>query len=276
VAESTLTLSLGDLNASVGAFLGYGRGNTSPYAETAWSTLQSSDITECVKSGLSQIYTPPLLPGEKTAHNWSFLRPYAALTLTAAARAIDLPDGFGGFEGPVLVLTDTGRYWPVPVVNDQILEARVAAQPDTTGAPVMCCERVAVTIATQTEATRSTLAVWPLPDQTYTLRASYYYHPDMLTSSLPYPPGASAHSELFKASCIAAAELLRDDERGVRWAYFMDRLQASVYVDRKRKGQKLGYNGDGSDCHADPLTNRQLNRFGSWGNPISVNGSVPG
>ncbi len=275
LAESTLSLGLGDLNALVGDFLGYGRGNTTPYSETAWSTLQASDITDCVKSGLNNVYSPPFLPGERTAHNWSFLRPYTALTLTSGARATDLPDGFGGFEGPVLLVTDGGRYYPVPVVNDQILEYRAASQPNTTGAPVMCCERVGATAATMTEAQRSTIAVWPLPDQAYVLRVSYYYQPDMLTSSLPYPPGASAHPELFKAACIAAAELHRDDERGVRWQYFMDRLQAAVYIDRRRKGQGLGYNGDGSDAVLDPHATRQLNRFGSWGNPITVGGVVP-
>jgi hypothetical protein len=273
VPESTLSLTVHQLNSAVGDYLGYGRGSVI-FSETTWSTLQSSDISENVSSGLRQVFDPPILPGEASAHNWSFLRPYQTLTIRSGERATPLPDGFGGFEGPVLLVTDGGRYWPVPVVNDHILEFRAASLPDTTGAPTMCCERVGVN-GSLARSTRSSIAVWPLPDQDYSVRVSYYYHPDALTTANPYPPGGAAHAELFKASCIAAAELFKDDERGVRYAYFIDRLRASVHADRKRKGQKLGYNGDGSDCVLDPHATRQLNRFGSWGNPITVGGSVP-
>lgn len=274
MAESTLTLSIYDLNAAVGAFLGYGRG-TQTYAETAWSTLQVSDIAEVVNSGLRQVYDPMILPGESTAHNWSFLRPFQTLTIRSGERAVRLPDGFGGLEGPVALTGDSvsGRN-RVNVVNDALFESRVASLPDTTGAPTMCCERVGASTGLA-RSTRSELAVWPLPDSDYTVRICFYYLPDALTVANPYPPGGATHAELFKASCIAAAELHKDDERGVRYAYFVDRLRASVFADRRRKGQKLGYNGDGSDCPTDPLMGRQWGRFYGTGNSITVNGVVP-
>lgn len=247
MAESTLTLSITDLKAEIGHFLGYGRGSA-VYSETAWTTPQSNNITAVLKSGLAQVYTPPpIAPGE-VSHNWSFLRPFASITILANASTAALPDDFGGFEGPVLVTgpsTSRQRY-PIAISNEGRVRAAHVEQPDTTGAPRMACE-VILKGTTLTASTRSQIMVWPKCDQTYTLSMEYKYLPDALTGLLPYPPGGSEHSELFKASCLAAAELQLDDAAGPRMAFFMQRLTASVHADRKRKGTALGYNGDNSD-----------------------------
>ncbi len=89
--------------------------------------------------------------------------------------------------------------------------------------------------------------MWPKPDVAYTIIGEYKHIPDALTGLLPYPPGGGDHAETIMAACLAAAELFLDDEKGVRWQYFMERLAASVAVDSRKKGSNLGYNGDGSD-----------------------------
>lgn len=243
--ESTLTLSIVDLKAEIGHYLGYGRGSDT-FNETAWTTLQNNNITAVLKSGLAQVYTPPPISDREPSHNWSFLRPFSTVSLTSGSATADLPDDFGGFEGPIYITSANRRRWSIPVTNEGMVQERHAQDSDTTGPPQIACEKV-LKPTTLTEGTRSQIYVWPTPDQAYTLAVEYKYLPDALTGLLPFPPGGSEHSELFKASCLAAAELQLDDAAGPRWQFFMQRLTASVHADRKRKGQHLGYNGDASD-----------------------------
>lgn len=255
--ESKLTLSITDLQAEIGHYLGYGRGVA--FGEPAWVLTQQNTITAVLKSGLSNVYTPPPLGPNEPSHNWSFLRPFANLTLLSGHNTVELPDGFGGFEGPLYISTPlTSRnYFELRLVNEGKVQQMYAIEPSTTGAPRLACEKFNDGTG-RLESTRSELFVWPTADATYTLSGTWKHLPDMLTGSYPYPPGGAEHAELFKASCLAAAELQIDDQPGPRQAAFMQRLAASVLADRKRKGSFLGYNGDSSD-------NRMLgNRMPGW------------
>jgi hypothetical protein len=247
VAESTLSLSLDDLKGEIGHFLGYGRGTV--FGEPAWTTPQSNNITAVLKSGLSQFYTPPPTQPGQAPHTWSFLRPFATITLTSGESVVALPDDFGNFEGAIFITTEGTAYrrLPLDVTNPARVQALHAAQPDTTGAPRIAATE-AIKGSTATEGTRFNLYYWPTADQNYTLRAEYKYLPDMLTGLLPYPPGGSEHAETIKAACLASAELHLDDAKGPRWMFFMERLSASVAVDARRKTvTKIGYNADRSD-----------------------------
>jgi hypothetical protein len=104
VAESTLSLSLDDLKGEIGHFLGYGRGTV--FGEPAWTTPQSNNITAVLKSGLSQFYTPPPTQPGQAPHTWSFLRPFATITLTSGESVVALPDDFGNFEGAIFITTE--------------------------------------------------------------------------------------------------------------------------------------------------------------------------
>jgi hypothetical protein len=247
VPESTLTLSTADLQAAIGHFLGYGRGAS--FGETAWTTEQQNNITDLMKSGLSQVYTPPPINQNEPPYSWSFLRPDAKITIPSGSYTVPLPDSFGGFEGPSLSLFDPqaqGRVWPLPIRNEGEVQQQIASWPATSGSPRMAAESVQDGTGPN-RSTRSNLIVWPKPDKSYVIGGEWKHLPDALTGAFPYPPGGSEHSEMFKASVLAAAELYLDDTRGPRWTYFMERLAASVHADRKHKGQKLGYNGDWSD-----------------------------
>lgn len=241
--ESTLSLTIDDLKGEIGAFLGYGRGT--PYGETAWTTAQSNNITALLKSGLSNVYTPQPLSPNEPSHSWSFLRPFAELDLISGENTVNLPDGFGGFEGPLYVTApSTARnQWELRVTHEGKVQRMYAIEPNTTGAPRIACEKVLPGTG-RLQSTRSQLYVWPTADADYTLQGTWKHLPDVLTGSFPYPPGGSEHAELFKASCLAAAELQLDDEPGPRQAAFMMRLAASIMADRKRKGLFIGYNGD--------------------------------
>lgn len=266
--ESTLSLTIDDLRAEIGKFLGYGRGATK-FAEAAWTTSQLNDINVLLKSGLSQVYTPPpLAPGE-AAHEWSFLRPQTTLTLESGKSTVDLPADFGGFSDSIFVMdpASVARRIPLRITHVGMLEQQHASQPDTTGFPRMACEKVLPGTGA-TQSTRSQLLVWPTSDGNYTLSVSYKHMPDALTGGYPYPPGGAEHAELFKASVIAAAELQLDDQPGPRAAFFVQRLAASIAVDRRRKGLFLGYNGDRSDWR-----NMRLGRQVLFDNPaVTYNG----
>lgn len=270
--QSQLTLSNDDLRAEIGSFLGYGRGSV--FNEVAWSVPQTNDITSVLKSCLGFVYRPvPLRPGG-AIHNWSFLRPFATLTIPADSYSAPLPEDFGGFEGPILVQGDSpNRYLPIEVTNIGLLEHQIAAYQVTTGPPRMAAERV-LKETTPQRSNLSELVVWPMTDQEYTVRVDYYYQPDILSGTSRFPPGGSTHSELFKAAALAAAEIFKDNERGPMWAHFMERLAASIGEDRKRKGQRFSYNGDWSesDSIGGSRGARDYQRRYGWGRPLLLNG----
>lgn len=271
--ESTLALSRDDLRALIGHYLGYGRGDG--FGESAWTVPQTNNIDDCLRTGLSNFYNPPpVMPGEMP-HSWSFLRPFASIAVVAAAATVALPDDFGYFEGPIYITTPTGtaaRRWALQLTNEGLIQGRHAAQPTTTGAPRMAALEV-LPGTTLTEGTRYVLHLWPVPDQNYTLEAEYKHLPDTPTDLLPFPPGGSEHAETIKASCIAAAELHLDDERGKRWQYFMERLAASVVIDRRKKGMFFGKNLDRSDRTTRyGRMNGQMWRYYD-NNPVTYNGN---
>ena len=268
--ESQLTLKVADLQAEIGHYLGYGRGV--PFGEGPWTLQQSNDIAAVLKSGLSMVYTPPPLSEKEPPHSWSFLRPIDDLFLVAGQSSVILPDTFGGFEEQLHVKNpESGRFYsslrPTQIAR---VEQMYAQMPTTTGPPRLVCEKV-LPGTTATGSTRSSLYVWPIPDQNYTITAVWKHLPDVLTGSFPYHPGGAEHSQLFKYAVIAAAAIEKDDNQDVRYAAFVQKLAACVHVDRKRKGQFLGYNGDRSDQR------HRVNRMPGWSRfyydtPVTYNG----
>lgn len=75
----SLGVTLADLRAEVQRFLGYGR-------STVFSTMPAAfqgDVTSIIDRGMRQFYYPPVLPGETSAHKWSFLQERRALLFPA-------------------------------------------------------------------------------------------------------------------------------------------------------------------------------------------------
>lgn len=252
MAESTLGIEVVELKAAIGQYLGYGRGATT-YAESAWTTAQTNDILDQLKTGLNWFYVPSPIPPGMVPHSWSFLRPVASLTMVAGTATVDLPDDFGYFEGNIYITTPATAWRRVPLelTNEGVIQSRYAALPDTTGAPRLAALEV-VKGTTATEGTRYRLHVWPTPDAAYVLHADYKYLPDMLSGTYPYPPGGAEHGETIRAACVAAAELYLDNEKGAMWQNFVERLAASIAIDNRKKGWKIGYNGDRSDHRLPP------------------------
>lgn len=267
MAEPTSSYTRTQLRSDVGHFLGYGRGVS--LGETAWTVPQTNDINAQVKSGENQIYVPPPING--VAHNWSFMRPYLTLVTISGQRMVPLPDDFGGFVGELFLVTPgTIRPFSIPMTTPERVQQAYSGRPSASGSPGMAAE-VPLKGSTLTTGQRFALDVFPLPDGVYTLKGQYYFVPDTTTDLLPFTPGGALTGELFKASCLAAAELQLDDAKGPRWEFFMERLAAAVAADGKRKvSGTLGYNGDPSDGRG-----WRHDRRHGWGDYVSFNGVFP-
>lgn len=268
MSESTLTLGFRELLSEVGQYLGYGKGDR--FGDKTWTKDQRGDLESIVQSGLRQFYNPPILQGETDAYSWSFTKPTASIEIASGASTATLPDDFGGFEGDLTISsTSSVQWWSIPTTNEGVIRERHMSQPTTTGRPQMAAVQP-LKGTTGREGQRYQLYVWPLTDTSYTLRAPYYYHPKALTESLPYALGGMGHSETILESCLAIAEQRLDDTAAIHTMKFMERLAASVALDRRMKPQQLGYNGDRSDMRDRDYPYRFRDFPG-----IRVNGVIP-
>lgn len=269
MAESTLALQFNDLTGEVGSYLGWGRGALN--GDAAFTTQQQSRIDSIVKSGISRVLWPDPVQGQSVGYSWSFMHPSSLLTLSINQPEIPFPDDFGGVEGELYLTGSANRTWlPIKWYNEGMLDEAYSRLPNLSSLPQMAAVRW-LKGTTGTQGQRANLYIFPLPDQNYIVRVQYYVNPDYLTATFPYTPGGAQHSELFKESCLAAAEQLLDDMPGVHTQRFNVRLMASISMDQKNKAISLGYNADRSDGWdwRDYRWNHGLS-------PITFNGVQPG
>ncbi len=244
--ESTLNMAYYELQAEVGFYLGFGRGDK--YGEDTWDADKAYRIDSVLKSGLRQVYYPSMqVDGKQRSYRWSWLRPKAALLFPSGSQDINLPDDFGGIEGRITYTGSTaGTTWPLQVANPGEIRELYTITPSMTGRPLKAAQEV-IKGTTGISSTRTKLLVFPQSDAAYTLNFTYYVNPDFLTGQYPYAYGGPQHAETLKASVLAAAELYQDNERGPMWQNFQDRLAASMDIDQQLKPQMIGYNRDNSD-----------------------------
>ena len=269
MAEPTLNLSMDELQAEAGYRLGWGRGPE--FGEKAWDDRKKEEIRRVLDSALRMFYQPSPLPGETVSYDWSFLRPFKSLTLTSGTDQVSMPDDFGGLEGPVTLYGSNGAPIPVRQYQEQVIRQKQFEDPDATGQPLMLALQVRRG-SKGMQSTRSLFFVWPIADQDYTLHFQYYLNPNAFTSVNQYAYGGATHAETLKAAVGAAIELYQNrGGKGPMHEYFVDRMRASISLDRRNKAQIFGYNGD-------PGYNRPRGR--RWqndldGSIVTVNGVTP-
>lgn len=270
--ESTFALKIADLDSEVGTFAGFGPGDS--FGGTAWNSGQLEFIRRSVLSGQRSVYFTQevrsidgkiMIPG---GYDWSFLKPVATVTLVAGANTADLPDDFGGILGRAITATPTnGAGFPIPYVGEgQMYQAELSG--DSSGRPCWALvEQYKGTSAS--ESTRARLRFWPTADQEYTLKFWYSLLPDAITNAKPYVYGGAQHAETFKAAVRAAYEKDYDGVAGIETQNFIERLKASISMDRKMKPLEMGRNRDSSDDYG----NVSMNHYGRFG--FNVNGVEP-
>lgn len=239
MAQPDFALSFTDLQTEVGFFLGYGR------TAANWSTDQTDVVAMCIKGGLNRFYAPPALPGEPVAHRWSFLRPKYSFDTTASDFDYDLPDDFGQVVGPIHFDNSEKQFHRIRIVPESVIMAKRQISTQASSPQYAAIRSKSVSAGSYQV---YELLLYPTPDAVYTLHFRYALLPNKLSSTNTYPYGGAVHSETLLESCLSVAEERVNDERGMHYVAFMERLKASVDYDRRVFGSQLvGYNGDASD-----------------------------
>ncbi len=247
MAESTLTVAFRELQAEIGIFAGWGRGAL-VYGDPAWTARQQQAIDSATKKGLRRFYFSAMMPGDPAAHDWSFLRPTAALDLPNGATSLLLPEDFAGVEGSGEITASANEAIPqqIEVVGVGKMRQLYANVPSETGPPRYCAV-VPLKGTSPGGGQRFQLQVYPAADQEYTINLEYYVLPDFLTGALPYCYGGGAHSGTILEGCLAAFERDMDDAMSVHEAHYQTLLAASISYDRNLKPQRIGFMKDRSD-----------------------------
>ena len=202
-----------------------------------WPDEITADWQAILKAGLRQFYWPQTIPLPEANPNkptklselpygWTFLRRTGELSLVADTGEYDLPSDFGSIVGR---MTGAGVR-PVEIVSISDLRATLANSP-ANAAPKYAA--LSVTGHTATEGTKHQIMFAPVPDADYTLQYPYSIIPPIIDESNPYPLGGAMHGETVLQSCLAAAEFRLHGEEGVHANRFIDRLTASLRVDRE-------------------------------------------
>ncbi len=253
MAESTLSLTYVELRIEVAHMLGYGR------TAANWSADQITEIDFIVQTGLQQFYFPPPQREGDMAHDWSFLKPTAALAILSNVEDYDAPDDFGFMEDDMTFAgTDYVRF-PVQLVGEAEIRALRQLITTVTGRPQKVAYRPK-TGMTGASGQRAQFLVWPTPDAAYTGTYRYGVLAGALTAALPYPYGGMTHGRCIMQSCKAAAELHLDDEQGPHFKQFQMMLAAAISQDLKRTPEFLGQNVDRSDGRHERSQRLRTNR----------------
>lgn len=241
VAQGT-NLSVGrtELRTEISNYVGWG------YAVPS-DTAKLAKLDGVIRMGLRQVYDPPPLDG--AVHEWSFRKPNHSLSLLASVGDYDLPFNFGGIEGKLTFdPTQTGA--AIEMRGEGLIRELRQQYQGSSGPPRLAAIRPRT--LDQGSLIRWEIIFWPTPGQVYTVTFRYNALPHDLSDDRPYPLGTAQHSELFLQSCRAAAEQVFNDERGVEYEKFMERLAAHIASDRAMmKLETFGYNSDGGRAVAD-------------------------
>lgn len=239
--ESTLAADFDSLYGEASWMLGWGRA-TPPLSVAG----QHNSVLSVIQAGLRQFYFPPVLPGQRSAHEWFFLHPLGSISLVAGTRIYNLPDDFGSLED-VRLTWDSGSASngnrTIMVIDDEHLRRRRGGPAVGPGVPT--CAAVSAVAPDGAAGTRYQLEFDREPNTAG--RVTYRYHaiPNMVSPTNPHPHGGAEHTETILASIKSAAEFHIDSMHGVHHQKFLERLSASISRDNRLRPRQLGYNGDG-------------------------------
>lgn len=219
-----------ELMNGVGHYLGYNE-ESDPLGTLAfWDADQLADVTRAVNSGYRQFLYPPAIGEEKKPYEWSFMSPSAALAFVSGVQKVDLPLDFGGVLFGATLDLENRR---LKVISEDRFNALTGGVSSTTGE----IQYVVALRPVQSGASEVAwkLGVYPTPTVDRIVRFRYMREPLMLDDTEEIPWGGDRHSETIMQSCLAAAELAQDDEHGVHWERFLQRLSFSVAIDRRER-----------------------------------------
>lgn len=221
-----LGVSFGDLQTEVARFLGYS------VTSSNWDALQSEAVAKFIRDGYRRFLYPIVMDPGRGAHQWSFLKPTRSIQTVGGRNVYDLPPDFGSMEGDAMFSEDSNYSGRIPIVPEsKIRDARQSAS--ATGYPQMAALIVKETRGLVPSAW--CVHFWPDPDGVYNVRYRAIIDPLELSVENPWPVCGPEHADTLIESCLAAAEIGKDDAAGVHSENFMRRLQASIEQDGSRR-----------------------------------------
>jgi len=234
------------LLAMIGDFLEYGRNTEGEGSD--WSTTEEKRLIECVRQGYWRFVHSPILPGEKTAHRWSFLNPERAWSTVASDYLYDLPADFGSPAGNGAMFYDNAENIDLVItqVSPGLIDRRLAIN-NAEGRPTQYAIRAKA--HDQTAEQVQELMLYPIPDAAYDLLQPYHARFTELSATNLYPLGGQAHRDTLLQSCRAyAAQCYKENPAMAEFEHrmYQERLYASIDFDNRNAPTFLGYNDVGS------------------------------
>lgn len=221
-AVDDLNVTKAYLKRLVGREFGFGA------ASDIWSQSQTAQVDEALRTGLRMFYSPPILPGERNGHEWSFLVGLGHIDLVASQTEYDLPEDFARLHDNLTYEPDTtGYYGSIRIVGEhQIRELLQTSQ--ASYRPTMAAVR-----PKETKPTRWQVLFYPKPEAAYRLDFRYDRNPSLLSDDKALPLGGQPHAQTVVDACLAAVESMQSKSDTARYSRFMERLASSISHDRK-------------------------------------------
>lgn len=210
---------------AVGGYLGFG------YNEDNWTYDQDRLANMLTQNGIRWFYNPPV-GKDDMVYEWSFLKPTATLSLSAADYDYDLPADFGTIADDVTLARDD-REQRIEIISEVRIRAKRASA-DASGPPKYAAVRPKAIDYTAEQSFE--MIFYPTPDASWTATYVYNVSPADANSTNLYPLGTKTHGETILAACLANAEVHKHGQRGAQFDNFQDRLAASVSIDRRASG----------------------------------------
>jgi hypothetical protein len=197
------------------------------------------EVDRYIQAGIRQFYYPPAVQGVDPGYEWSFVKPAATLSVTAADATVDLPDDLGRIVGDLHYAAGVYSV-PVVLVSDSRMQALMQKSIDQ-GRPAYAA--VSHKVSDGSNGQRQEITLWPIPDATYTLTYRYEAYSGKISESRPFPLGGMKHSELIVESCLAIAEQRANDEKGLHYERFVSMLVSAMAQDKKNGARFFGHMG---------------------------------
>lgn len=237
--SNALSLNKNQLLAVIGQAMGIGAN------PDTWTHGELSKATESLRSGLRRFYDPPVIPGERNKHLWSFLEPVRVINLEAEKHTYDLPEDFAMLSGNLTYAPGTTVLYPeIKEIAESDIRYRLQ-HTVATGRPSVCATRVKD--SAEDGKVLYEILFYPIPDQDYEVSIKYRFNPLNMASDVALPMGGQPHAQTIIEACLAAVEDY-GGAPGVHSKRFMESLYSSISHDRQvRSPDYLGYNHDSSD-----------------------------
>lgn len=255
-----------DLCSAVGWYLGYGRGDR--FGDQAWEAREKSIIEMCVKSGYAKFLYPVPVGGFEV-YEWSFLRPHIEIVLRSGENSVDLPSSVSGIDGRVMLRSSGGSAHSIIVRPEPYVRHNIYMRPDASGIPE--CAALSFDDTENMPDQIKRLLFFPRANADYTVSFVAHLSPPPLSESNIFPLGGDAHSETIRQACLSAAETDVNNELGVHTQMFIDRVLASIRMDRLLKPKTFGYTGKIPTWQSPEWWNGWPRNLGR----VTVNGVVP-